>query len=53
MKYAILYLFLFLNQGEDITIRDIGVALKSGSSKELIKFCNRTVEITIDGASSH
>ena len=53
MKYAILYLFLILSQGEDITIRDIGVALKSGSSKELIKFCNKTVEIKIDGASSN
>ena len=40
-------------QGEDATIRDIATALKSGSAKELIEFCNETVEIKIDGESSN
>ena len=35
------------------TVRDIGIAMKAGSSKELIKFCNSTVEIKIDGKSSN
>ena len=53
MKALILGLFLFYGQGEDATIREIGVALKSGSSKELIQYCNKTVEIKIDGQSSN
>lgn len=53
MKYLIVCLYLFLGQGEDATISEIGTALKSGSSKELIKYCNETVEIKIDGQSSN
>lgn len=53
MKYLLVGWMLFWSQGEDATIRDIGTALKSGSSKELIKYCNRTVEIKIDGESSN
>ena len=53
MKYLLVYLFLFLGQGEDTVISEIGTAMKSGSSKELIKYCNETVEIKIDGESSN
>lgn len=54
MNILILFLGLFLAQGgEDLTVRDIGTALKAGSSKELINFCNKTVEIKIDGESSN
>ena len=53
MKYVILSLFLLFSQGEDATVREIGIALKTGSAKELIKFCNATVEIKIDGESSN
>lgn len=43
-----------MSQGsEDATIRDIGTALNAGSSKELINFCNKTVEIKINGESSN
>ena len=49
----IIFLFLILGQGEDATIKEIGTAMKTGSSKELIKFCNKTVEIKIDGESSN
>lgn len=38
---------------QDETVREIGIAMKAGSSKELIKFCNNTVEIKIDGKSSN
>ncbi|MEQ9466937.1 MAG: DUF4783 domain-containing protein [Ekhidna sp.] len=53
MKTLILVLFFFLTPGQDETIRDIGTAMKAGSSKELIKFCNQTVEIKINGESSN
>jgi len=53
MKYLLVSLYLFFGQGEDATISEIGTALKSGSSKELIKYCNETVEIKIDGQSSN
>ncbi len=43
---------LVFGQEEDQRIRDIGIALKTGSSKEIIKFCNQSVEIKIDGKSS-
>ncbi len=53
MKYLLVCLSLFLGQGEDAIISEIGTAMKSGSSKELIKYCNTTVEIKIDGKSSN
>ncbi|MEP1096809.1 MAG: DUF4783 domain-containing protein [Cyclobacteriaceae bacterium] len=53
MKYILVSLCLFFGQGEDATISEIGTALKSGSSRELIKYCNETVEIKIDGQSSN
>ncbi len=43
--------FVFPLQEE--AVKDIGTALKAGSSKELIKFCNQTVEIKINGESSN
>lgn len=46
-------LTILLGSFQDETVRDIGIAMKAGSSKELIKFCNRTVEIKIDGKSSN
>ncbi len=53
MKYLFVFLSLFLGQGEDTIISEIGTAMKSGSSKELIKYCNETVEIKIDGNSNN
>ena len=47
ISFALLFGFV-----QDETIEDIGIAMKAGSAKELIKFCNRTVEIKIDGQSS-
>lgn len=38
---------------QDEVMKDIGTAMKAGSSKELIKFCNNTVEIKINGESSN
>lgn len=43
----------FVGPLQNETVRDIGIAMKAGSSKELIKFCNETVEIKIDGESSN
>lgn len=54
MKILILLIGLVLGQGnEGVAIRDIGTALNAGSSKELINFCNKTVEIKINGESSN
>ena len=53
MKMLILTLTLFFSPIQEETVKDIGTALKAGSSKELIKFCNQTVEIKINGESSN
>ncbi len=53
IKSIILLFGLLFLPIQDETIEDIGLAMKAGSSKELIKFCNKTVEIKIDGESSH
>ncbi|MEO1256549.1 MAG: DUF4783 domain-containing protein [Bacteroidota bacterium] len=53
MKFFILIYVLAFGYSQDETIRDIGTAIKAGSAKELIKFCNSTVEIKIDGESSN
>lgn len=44
---------LILSPVQDETMKNIGTAIKAGSSKELIKFCNETVEIKINGESSN
>ena len=53
MRVFIVSVLMLFGQGEDGTIRDIGTALKTGSAKELINYCNTTVEIKIDGESSN
>ena len=53
MKLLMLLGALLLSPAQDETLKDIGTAIKTGSSKELIKFCNETVEIKIDGESSN
>ena len=53
IKLLTVFFALVLSPLQDETVRDIGTAMKAGSSKELIKFCNNTVEIKIDGESSN
>ena len=53
MKLLILAFTLAFGQVQDETVKDIGTAIKAGSAKELIKFCNNTIEIKIDGESSN
>ncbi len=53
MKMLILMITLFTSPIQEEAVKDIGTALKAGSSKELIKFCNQTVEIKINGESSN
>lgn len=53
MKLLILSIALFFSPTQEETVKDIGTALKAGSSKELIKFCNQTIEIKINGESSN
>lgn len=37
---------------QDVLV-DVSAALKAGSSRELVKFCNDVVELKIDGESSN
>lgn len=53
MKLILILVALLSGLSQDETIQDIGTAMKAGSSKELIKFCNNTVEIKINGESSN
>ncbi len=53
MKMLTLICVLLLSPIQDETMKNIGTAIKAGSSKELIKFCNETVEIKINGESSN
>lgn len=53
LKAFLISLIILSGSFQDETVRDIGIAMKAGSSKELIKFCNKTVEIKIDGKSSN
>ena len=53
MKMLILIMSFFVFPLQEEAVKDIGTALKAGSSKELIKFCNQTVEIKINGESSN
>jgi len=41
-----------VNDFQEDAFRAIGIAMKTGSAKELINFCNKTVEIRINGESS-
>lgn len=49
--FTLLLFILFFNQasGQGEIIGDIKNALKSGSSKELVKFLNQSVDVTLDG----
>ncbi len=53
MKLLILAFAIAFGPSQDETVKDIGTAIKAGSAKELIKFCNTTIEIKIDGESSN
>ncbi|WP_425389731.1 DUF4783 domain-containing protein [Ekhidna sp.] len=53
MKLIIIFLSLSIFSIQDEIMQDIGTAMKAGSSKELIKFCNQTIEIKINGESSN
>ncbi|WP_462253971.1 DUF4783 domain-containing protein [Ekhidna sp.] len=53
MKMLILIMSFIMSPIQEEAVKDIGTALKAGSSKELIKFCNQTVEIKINGESSN
>lgn len=46
-------LVLLISSRQEETIRDIGIAMKAGSAKELAVFLNKTVEMRIEGKSSN
>ena len=47
-----LFLLLGITQSDN-TLDQIGSSLEAGSAKELIKFCNATVELKMDGESAN
>ncbi|WP_421763826.1 DUF4783 domain-containing protein [Ekhidna sp.] len=53
MKMLFFMFSMLLFPVQDEVMKDIGTAMKAGSAKELIKFCNNTVEIKINGESSN
>ncbi len=53
MSKILFILFSLAFPFQEDTINDIGIAMKAGSAKELIKFCNSTVEIRMNGVSSN
>ncbi|MDE0472559.1 MAG: DUF4783 domain-containing protein [Ekhidna sp.] len=53
IKLLFIYSVLFLSNLQKDAIRDIGIAMKAGSAKELINFCNATMEIRINGESTN
>ncbi|MEQ8583967.1 MAG: DUF4783 domain-containing protein [Marinoscillum sp.] len=46
-------LFTFFTPTQEDILASIAVAMKAGSSKELIKFCNTNIEIKVDGKASN
>lgn len=53
MKVFILIFSLAIPFLQDGNLKDIGTAIKAGSAKELMNFCNQTIEIKINGESSN
>ena len=48
----ILLLLAVTAYGQEVLIDDAKTAIKSGSSKELSKYCNKVVELSFDGDKS-
>lgn len=52
--YIIVFSLLSLTlSAQDSALENIGKAMKAGSSKELIKYCNANIEIKVNGKSSN
>ncbi|MFY0605600.1 MAG: DUF4783 domain-containing protein [Cyclobacteriaceae bacterium] len=55
-RLATIFLSLALSYGataQDGILENVGAAMKAGSSKELIKFCNSNLEIKLNGKASN
>tara|TARA_B100001245_G_C22826061_1_gene397393 strand:+ start:664 stop:1050 length:387 start_codon:yes stop_codon:yes gene_type:complete len=50
---SITLLFNIWNIQQDAVLVNISTAMKAGSSKELIKYCNSNLEIKMDGQTSN
>lgn len=53
LLFWITTIFVFNTQAQGEILTDISTAMKAGSSKELIKFCNSNLEIKMDGKTSN
>lgn len=51
--YISAFFIASFSYGQDDVLANIGEALKSGSSKELIKYCNNNLEIKVNGKTSN
>jgi len=51
-RFTVIVLHLFVVQigfAQDEDIEDIGISLRNGSARELVKFCGNTVTLKMDG----
>ena len=51
-RFTVIFLHFFVVQmalAQDEDIEDIGISLRNGSARELVKFCSNTVTLKIDG----
>ncbi|XOV92440.1 MAG: DUF4783 domain-containing protein [Bacteroidota bacterium] len=53
MHFLISAILVLFSPQEDETLNNISAAMKAGSSKELIKYCNDNLEIKINGKSTN
>jgi len=51
--YITAFILSFTLSAQDNILEDIGTAMKAGSSKELIKYCNNNIEIKVNGKTSN
>ncbi|MFZ9044291.1 MAG: DUF4783 domain-containing protein [Cyclobacteriaceae bacterium] len=52
ISFSFVFLFTFSVKAQEDVISNIGAALKTSSAKELIKYCNSSVEIQENGVSN-
>lgn len=52
MKYFFIVIFLFFQNKEDV-VQKIETAMRAGSSKGLVSYCNNTIEIKMAGKTAN
>ena len=52
LQVAILFFMIGQSAAQEDVVTNIGTAMKANSAKELVKFCNHSVEIQVNGKSN-